>query len=103
MIKLAAPDLGNEELEEISKVLDSKYLVQGEYVEIFEKMVSDYLNIKHCIAVSSGTAALHLALIALGINLGDEVIVPDFTFPATANVVELVGAKVGLVDIKLDS
>lgn len=103
MIKLCEPNLENEEFEEIKKVLESGYLVQGEKVEMLEGIISDYLNIKHCIAVSSGTAALHLALIALGINPGDEVIVPDFTFPATANVVELVGAKSKFVDINLDN
>ncbi|NMM61970.1 DegT/DnrJ/EryC1/StrS family aminotransferase [Clostridium sp. P21] len=103
MIKLSRPDIGNDELEEIRKVLDSKYLVQGEKVQEFENMVSDYLNVKHCIAVSSGTAALHLALIALNVKSGDEVIVPDFTFPATSNVVELVGAKSKFVDISLNS
>jgi len=61
-----------------------------------------YLNIKHSVIVSSGTAALHLSLMALDIRRGDEVIVPAFTYPATANVVELVGAKPVLVDISLD-
>lgn len=103
MIRLAVPDTGNEELDEIRNVLDSNYFIQGEKVELFEKTVSDYLNVKHCIAVSSGTAALHLALIGIGINVGDEVIVPDFTFPATANVVELAGARVRFADINSES
>ncbi len=103
MIKLSSPYVGKEEFEEIKKVLDSGYLVQGEKVQQFELMVSEYLNVKYCIAVSSGTAALHLALLTLGIGRGDEVIVPDFTFPATANVVEFVGASAKLVDIRPDS
>ncbi|OPJ58352.1 DegT/DnrJ/EryC1/StrS family aminotransferase [Clostridium oryzae] len=103
MIKLAAPDIGQEELEEVKKVFASKYLVQGDKVEEFEKQLEEYLHIKHAIAVSSGTAALHLALLAIGIKSEDEVIVPDFTFPATANVVENVGAATKFVDIKLDS
>jgi dTDP-4-amino-4,6-dideoxygalactose transaminase len=103
MIKLAEPEIGNEELEEIKEVLESKYLVQGKKVELFESLLSDYLKVKYCIAVSSGTAALHLALLALEVREGDEIIVPDFTFPATANVVELVGATTRLVDIKKDS
>lgn len=102
MIKLSVPDVGNEEMEEIKKVIDSNYFVQGETVERFEKAVSGYLNVRHCIALSSGTAALHLALLSLGIKDGDEVIIPDFTFPATSNVVELAGAKVRLVDIKIN-
>lgn len=103
MIKLAIPDVGQEEINEIQKVFDSKYLVQGDKVEEFENMVKEFLNVKHVLAVSSGTAALHLALVALNIKAGDQVIVPDFTFPATANVVELVGAEAKFVDIKLDS
>lgn len=103
MIKLALPDIGEEELEEVKKVFDSKYLVHGDKVEEFENLINKYLNVKHAIAVSSGTSALHLALVALNIKSGDEVIVPDFTFPATSNVVELVGATTRFVDIKLDS
>lgn len=103
MIKLAVPYIGQEELDEVKKVFDSKYLVQGEKVEEFENQIKEYLNVKHVIAVSSGTAALHLALLALEVKVGDEVIVPDFTFPATSNVVEIVGATTKFVDIKLES
>jgi dTDP-4-amino-4,6-dideoxygalactose transaminase len=77
-------------------------LVQGTCVKEFEAALRDYLNTKHAIIVSSGTAALHLSLMALGIKTGDEIIVPAFTYPATANVVELVGAKSVLVDITSD-
>lgn len=103
MIKLTEPDIGEEELCEIKKVFDSKHLVQGDKVEEFENKVKGYLEVKHVIAVSSGTAALHLALLSLGIGARDEVIVPDFTFPATANMVEVIGATTKFVDIKLDS
>lgn len=103
MIKLTVPDIGEEELNQVRKVLDSKYLVQGDKVDEFENEVKKYLQVKHVIAVSSGTAALHLALLALDIGQGSEVIVPDFTFPATSNVVEVVGATTKFVDIKLDS
>lgn len=103
MIKLSVPDIGQEELDEIKKVFDSKYLVQGDKVEEFEYKVKEYLNVKHAIAVSSGTAALHLALISIEVKSGDEIIVPDFTFPATSNVVEVVGATTKFIDIKLDS
>lgn len=102
MIKLASPEIDSNELEAVKLVLESGHLVQGEFVESFEKKIAQFLDIKHVIAVSSGTAALHLALIALGIGPGDEVIIPDFTFPATANVVELVGATCVFVDIMLD-
>ena len=103
MIKLSMPDIGLDEFEQIKEVLDSGYLVQGDKVDEFENLVKDYLKAKHVIAVSSGTAALHLALLALDIKAGDEVIIPDFTFPATANVIELVGATPVFVDIDLDS
>lgn len=103
MIKLSTPDLGEEELQEIKKVLDSGWLIQGDKVEEFENSVKEYLKVKHAIAVSSGTAALHLSLMALNIKNGDEVIVPDFTFPATANVVEIVGANCIFIDISLES
>ena len=101
MIRLIRPELSKKEIQEVSKVLESGLLVQGRNVEKFETIVSEYLNVKYAIAVSSGTAALHLSLITLGIKEGDEVILTDFTFPATGNVVALVGAKPVLVDIDL--
>lgn len=103
MIRLTIPDIGEEEIQAVVKVLRSGYLVQGQNVEAFESRVAEYVGVKYAVAVSSGTAALHLSLLALGIGPGDEVIVPDFTFPATANVVELVGARAVLVDIDLAS
>lgn len=103
MIRLSSPNIGNDELKEVAKVFNSKNLVQGDRVEELENLVKEYLNIEQAIAVSSGTAALHLALIALGIKAGDEVIIPNFTFPATSNVVELIGAKTILVDVEIDS
>jgi len=87
----------------LKEVLDSGFLVQSKYVAQFERQVATYLGVKHAVAVSSGTAALHLSLISLGIGPGDEVIVPAYTFPATANVAELVGAKPVLVDVDLDT
>ena len=101
MIRLVVPEIGEEEIQAVISVLRSGYLVQGEYVQEFERLVAEYVGVKHGVAVSSGTAALHLGLLALGIGPGDEVIVPDFTFPATANVVELVGAKPVLIDIDI--
>ncbi len=103
MIRLTIPEIGQEEIQAMTQVLLSGYLVQGTHVVEFEKRVSEYIGVKYAVAVSSGTAALHLALLALGIGPGDEVIVPDFTFPATANVVEITGAKAVLVDIDLET
>jgi len=101
MIKLAKPDITEKAIEKAVEVLRSGNLVQGKYVKKFESALCNYLNIKNAVVVSSGTAALHLALLVLDIKKGDEVIVPAFTFPSTANVVELVGAKPVFVDINL--
>jgi perosamine synthetase len=101
MIRLSKPNIPEEAIQAVVEVLRSGYLVQGEYVKDFEEALCNYLKVKNAVVVSSGTAALHLALIALDIKKGDEVIVPAFTFPATANVVELVGAKPVFVDINL--
>jgi perosamine synthetase len=101
MIRLVVPDMGDEEADAVSQVLASGYLVQGQNVQRFEEMVAEYLNVDHVVAVSSGTAALHLSVLALDLGPGDEVIVPDFTFPATANVVAQVGAQPILADVSL--
>lgn len=101
MIKLSAPSIGDEECLAVERVLRSGQLVHGEECEWFERELASYLKCKDVVVVSSGTAALHLALVALGIGQGDAVLVPDFTFPATANVVELVGARPILVDVDL--
>lgn len=97
------PSLRDTDINAAIKVLKSGMLVQGKEVEGFEKNFSKYIGVKYAIAVSSGTAALHLALLVLGIKKGDEVIVPAFSFVATANVVELVGAKPVFVDINLET
>lgn len=104
-IRLSRPYLGDKQslMKLLEEVLDSGFLVQGKYVAQFEHQVAEYLGVKHAVAVSSGTAALHLSLVALGIGPGDEVIVPAYTFPATANVVELVGAKPTLVDVDIET
>lgn len=102
MIKLAIPSIDEDDINAISKVLRSCQLVQGEQVSIFEEILSQKLGGGHVIAVSSGTAALHLALLALDIQPGDFVIVPTYSFPATANVVEVCGATPVFVDITED-
>jgi dTDP-4-amino-4,6-dideoxygalactose transaminase len=103
MIRLAKPLLGEDERLEIDSVLASGYLSRGSKVVEFEEAVAAYHDVKHAISVSSGTAALHLSLLALDLSPSDEVIVPDFTFPATANAVVLAGAKPILCDVRLDS
>src|SRR5262249_28509942 len=90
---------GDVELAAIGEVLTSGQLTMGSRVPVFEGLVARACGVSHAVAVSSGTAALHLALLALGVGEGDEVIVPAYTFPATANAVELCGAKAVLVDV----
>ena len=98
-IRLAWPDVGAEEARAVAEVLESGYLTMGPKVAEFEAELARACDVPHAVAVSSGTAALHLAVLALGIGPGDEVIVPAYTFPATANVVALAGARPVLVDV----
>jgi len=99
IIPLAKPIIGEEEREAVDRVLRSGNLAQGLEVEAFEGEFSPLVSKNYCIAVNSGTSGLHIALIAAGIGPGDEVIVPSFTFAATANSVALTGAKPIFVDI----
>ena len=92
-------DFGAEEEREVLRVLRSRWLSTGPVTERFEKAFSEYLGGGHAIAVSNGTAALHLALASLGMREGDEVILPSFTFVATANSVLYIGAKPVFADI----
>jgi dTDP-4-amino-4,6-dideoxygalactose transaminase len=100
-IPLAKPNITEEDILLVTDVLRSGMLVQGKYVEELEKNFVQLSGAKFASAVSNGTATLHLALIALGIKSGDEVIVPAFSYMATANVVELVGAVPIFVDIDI--
>jgi perosamine synthetase len=99
LIRLAWPDLGGEELAAVAEVFESGRLTMGPKVEEFEDGLARACEVEHAAVVSSGTAALHLAVLALGIGPGDEVIVPAYTFPATANVVALAGARPVLADV----
>ena len=99
VVRLAWPDVGDEELAEIAGVLDSGQLTMGPKVEELEELLAAAAGAEHAVAVSSGTAALHVAVLALGIGPGDEVLVPAYTFPATANVVALAGGTPVLVDV----
>lgn len=103
MIRLAAPQLGPDEERAIREVLASGYLVQGRRVREFEDLVADRVGSAHAVALSSGTAALHASLLALGVGAGDIVVLPAFSFIATANVVELCGARPVFVDVDEDT
>jgi perosamine synthetase len=98
-IRLAYPDVGEEELAEIRAVLESGQLTMGPKVAELEQLLAAAVGTSHAVAVSSGTAALHLGVLALGLGPGDEVLVPAYTFPATGNVVALCGATPVLVDV----
>ena len=98
MIRLTKPEVSGA-LEDLGKLLDEGFLVQGERVREFEAELAGYVGRRYGLAVSSGTAAIQCALMGLGIGEGDEVAIPDFTFPATANAVVLSGARPVLVDI----
>ena len=101
LIRLAWPDVGREEAEAVAEVLASGRLTMGPKVAELEGLLAEACGVQHAVAVSSGTAALHLAVLALGLDPGDEVIVPAYTFPATANVVALAGLKPVLVDVEI--
>lgn len=103
MIRLSQPIINEDCIDEISSILKSGMLVQGEFVGQFEKDIRNYADSPYALATSSGTASLHLALLALGIKQGDVVFLPAFTFPATANVVEIVGAETFLIDVDIDT
>jgi perosamine synthetase len=99
VIRLARPDVGAEEAAAVAEVLESGLLTMGPKVEEFESELARVCEQRHAVAVSSGTAALYLAVLALGVGDGDEVLVPAYTFPATANAVALAGARPVLVDV----
>lgn len=102
-IRIVKPSLSDSALKEMEAVLKSGYWTQGKRVEQFEQQLAEYLDIKNVIVVSSGTAALHLALQVLGIGAGDEVIIPAYSFVATVNVVKLCGATPVFVDINTEN
>ena len=102
-IPLMIPDIRDSDIQRVIDVLKSGMLIQGKQVEQFENSVAAYLGVKHVIAVSNGTASLHMALVALGVGPGDEVIVPAFSYVATANAVELVGSKPVFIDVERGS
>lgn len=98
-IPLSKPYFDNDEIDEIREVLTSGWVSQGPKVKEFENKVAQYLGVKYAIAASNCTAALHLANLGLGVSPGDEVIVADYTFPATGHSVLYCGARPVFVDI----
>jgi dTDP-4-amino-4,6-dideoxygalactose transaminase len=107
MIQINAPQINEQEIEAVVKVLKSGMLTHGlgagPMVTAFEKSFAEFAKAKHAIAMNTGTGALHSALAAVGVKSGDEVILPSFTFVATAEVIVFVGAKPVFVDIDPDT
>jgi len=94
------PAIGEEEIEAVADALRSGWLTTGPRAALLEERMAEYLDAKHVLAVASGTAAMHLALVASGVGAGDEVITTPITWPATANVVIHVGASPVFVDVR---
>src|SRR5579859_7097259 len=103
MIPIARPLLGSEEIEAVLRVLTSGQLAQGECVAAFERRFAEVCHVREAVAVSSGTTALHLALLAHGIGPGDEVITTAFTFVASTSAILYVGAQPVFADIDPDT
>lgn len=100
---LAKPTFDDREVEAVRRVLASGWVVQGPEVAAFEKTIAAMHGASHCVAVSSGTAALHLCYLALGVGPGDAVFIPSFAWPSAANMAIVVGARPVLVDVLPDT
>ena len=98
-IPLIKPYITDSIKQKVCDVLDSGYMTEGPVTKEFENKLKDYLGCKFLYSVTSATTGLEVALRALGIGPGDEVIVPDYTYPATASVINIVGAKAVIVDV----
>src|SRR5579862_5186209 len=99
VVRFAAPDIGDDEMREVLATLQSGWLTTGPRVRAFEQAFADYIGVPHAVALNSGTAALHLSMLAAGVEPGDEVVTTPLTFCATANVVVHVGGTPRFADI----
>jgi perosamine synthetase len=102
-VPITKPVIGEAEARAIQKPLDTGWVVQGPHVAEFERRFADYVGIDRCVATTSCTTALHVAVAVLGLKPGDEVIVPAFTWVSTANVVEYMGATPRFCDVDLET
>lgn len=102
-IPMSAPEIDESDISAVSTVVRSGRLALGQYAVEFERLMADYIGVKHAIAVNSGTSALHLLVRSLGLGPGDEVLVPSFTFAASVNAILYEGATPVFVDIEPDT
>src|ERR687896_805294 len=102
MLGFQPPAIGEEEIAAVSETLRSGWLTSGPRAAELERRMAEYLEAEHVLALASGTAALHLSLVALGVGPGDEVITTPITWPATANVIVHTGATPVFVDVRPD-
>src|SRR6267143_2649860 len=102
MLGFQPPALGDEEIAAVADTLRSGWLTTGPRAAELERRMAEYLEAKHVLAFASGTAALHLSLVSLGVGLGDEVITTPITWPATANVIVHTGATPVFADVRDD-
>ena len=102
MLGFQPPAVGDEEIEAVAETLRSGWLTTGPRAAELERRMAEYLEAEHVLALASGTAALHLSLVALGVGEGDEVITSPITWPATANVIVHTGATPVFVDVRDD-
>src|SRR5262245_59337173 len=100
MLSFQPPAIGEDEIAAVAETLRSGWLTTGPRTAELERRMSEYLQAEHVLALASGTAALHLSLVALGVGPGDEVITSPITWPATANVIVHAGATPGFVDVR---
>lgn len=102
-VPVNAPIITASAKKYVAEAMESGWVSSaGPYIDKFEKAFADYLGVKHAVSVTSGTAALHIALLSLGIKEGDEVIVPDFTMIASVFAILYTGATPVFVDIEPD-
>lgn len=104
LIPISQPSITDLEIAYVTDAVKSGWVSsQGEYIEAFERSFADYCGTRYALSTANGTTALHLALVSYGVGVGDEVIVPDLTFVATANAVAYVNAKPVFVDVDPDT
>src|SRR5882762_3879112 len=102
-MNLTEPSFDESEIASLRECLSSKWVTQGPLTERFERLIANKQEVKHALACTSCTAALHLAALALKLGPGDEVIVPAFTWVTSAHGAEYVGARPVFVDISLST